>query len=589
MAAENVITPALLPLSPTTWSLLATSVILFVLYGYRKLQTKALPGIPYNQEIGIFGDLPSLLKARKAGSIRPWLLGMAKRHNSPISQVFLMPFAKPCIIISDYHESYDIMVRRTKEFDRAQLHIDGFSDFVPHHHVVMLSTDPRFKANKELVKGIMSPRILSDAFAPFIHGKAGHLIDLWRTKMDAAQGRPFSAIQDLRELAMDITMALVLGPDEGRRITQRHQEFLSSQGASAVCADSAEIACFERPPLTPEVDALAMMPKFLQFASTSFAPHLRVWILKKTKWRKYFQRKEKLLSDEINKSAKRLSTERKDSSECKTVVDHILTREIMLAEKTESSPNFNKPSIRDELFGFFIAGSDTIATTMGWTVKLLADNQTVQAKLRRQLRRSYGEAHDKQRQPSVSEILHISAPYLDAFLEESLRFAKTVPSILRQATVDTEILGHDVPKGTSIFLLAGGASLTEPAMPLASEARSPGSQGHSQRVPSWDDDDITQFKPERWLKTSGNSTGTGVGEFDNVEYDPNAGPLLSFGAGLRGCFGKRLAYLEMRIMVALLVWNFTFKKCAEHLSSDVEWDEFTCVPVHCYVKLEQAE
>ncbi|KAG5927698.1 hypothetical protein E4U42_001938 [Claviceps africana] len=589
MAAEDTITPALLPLSPTTWSLLATSVFLFILYGYKKLHARALPGIPYNEKMGFFGDLPSLLRAQKAGSIRPWLIGMAKRHESPISQVFMMPFAKPCLIISDYHESYDIMVRRTKEFDRAQLHIDEFSEFTPHHHVAMRSTDPRFKANKELVRGLMSPGTLSAVFAPVVHEKAGHLIELWRTKMDAAHGRPFSAIQDLRELVMDILMASVLGHDEGRRLTQRHQGFLSSQGPSAVCADAAGIACFERPTLTPEVDALLMMPKFLDFARSSFAPHLRVWILKKTKWRKHFQRMEELLSDEINRSAKRLSIERKDSSECKTVIDHILTKEIMLAEKTQSSPNFNKPSIRDELFGFIVAGSDTVATTMSWTVKFLADNQTAQAKLRRQLRRSYGVAHDKRRQPNVSEILHIRAPYLDAFMEESLRLAKTVPGMLRQATIDTEILGHFVPKGTSIFLLAGGPSLTEPAKPTAPEARSLSSQAHSQRVPSWDDDEVTQFKPERWLKTSGNSTRTGVEEFDNVEYDPNAGPMLSFGAGSRGCFGKRLAYLEMRIMVVLLVWNFTFEKCAEHLSSYVEWDEFTCVPAYCYVKLKQAE
>ncbi|KAG5980676.1 hypothetical protein E4U55_003776 [Claviceps digitariae] len=590
MAAENAISPALFTLPSITWIWLATSVLLLILHGYKMMQPKPILGIPYNKDIGIFGDLPALLKARKAGGIRSWLWSIAKRHKSPITQVFVLPFTKPLIMISDYRESYDILVRRSREFGRARLSVDAFAPFVPDHHIIMVSSDPRFKKNKELLQGVMSPRILSDSFAPIICEKVRHFVDLWKTKMDAAQGRPFSANRDLQELALEIILALVLGVDEGSRITQPHRDFLlSSKGSSAVCAESADIACFARPRLAPEVDALVMITSFIQFASTCLAPRLQVWILKRTKWRECFQRKEKMLSDEINKSVKRLSTVDSDSSECKSVIDHILMREAILAKKSDSAPNFDKPSIRDELLGFFIGGSDTVGATMSWTVKFLADNQTAQAKLRRQLRSSYSEAHDNNRQPDVSEMLQIPAPYLDAFVEESLRFARAVPLLVREATVDAEILGHRIPKGTSILMIVGGASLTEPALQIAHEARSLSSQAQKQRVPNWDDEEITQFKPERWLKPSSTSTRTGDEEFGHVEYDPNAGPILSFGAGPRGCFGKRLAYLELRITIALLVWNFAFEKCAPDLSTYVESDEFTCVPTYCYVRLNRVE
>ncbi|KAG6022461.1 hypothetical protein E4U19_005006 [Claviceps sp. Clav32 group G5] len=484
------------------------------------------------------------------------------------------------------------MARRTKEFDRAWLNIDEFSPFTPDHHVAMMSSDPRYKANRELVKGLMSPGTLSTEFAPVIYEKASHLIDLWKTKMDVAQGRPFAALDDLREVSWDLTSTLVFGFDEERNILQPHRDYLLAKGSSGTWTDSADTVCFARPPLSSEVQALAVMVKFVHFASIRFAKHMQIWILKRTKWRKYFQTKEKLLSREINKSVKRLhsaGSTSSDSSRCKTVIDHILEREIVMAEKTKSSPDCNRPSIRDEAFGFSIAGSDTVSTSMGWTVKFLADNQIVQAKLRRQLLASYCKAYVENRPPEISEMLHISAPYLDAFIEESLRCGKTAPNLLRQATVDTEILGHHIPKGTTVFLMVGGASITEPAMRIANEARSPSSLAHSQRMPSWDDDEVAEFKPERWLKTSGDKTGTDAGEFDNVEYDCNAGPMLSFGAGPRGCFGKRLAYLEMRIMITLLVWNFTLEKCAPDLSSYVERDEFTTIPTHCYVKLQRAE
>ncbi|KAG6054695.1 hypothetical protein E4U17_003532 [Claviceps sp. LM77 group G4] len=420
MSAENSIWSALMMLRPTIWTLVATSALLFIVYGLQRILPKPIPGVPYNQDIGILGDLPALLKAVRSGSIRPWLWAIPKRRNSPITQVFLSPFSKPFVILSDYHESYDIMVRRTKEVDRAPLHVDEFLPFMPDHQVAMMSSYPRLKENKELVKGLMLP---------------------------------------------------------------------------------------------------------------GFAPHLQVWILKRTIWRKYFQTKDRLLSDEINKSVEKLLNAGSDSSRCKTVIDHLIKRELVMAEKSRSRPNFHKPSIRGEAFGSFIAGSDTVSTSMGWAVKFLADIQTAQAKLRMQLHSSY---------------------------RESLRCGKT---------------------------LGVGPSITELAILVADGARSPWSRAYSQRLPSWDDDEITHFNPERWLKTRGDKTRTGAGEFDNVEYDCNAGPMLSLSAGSRGCFGKRLAYLEMRIMITLLVWNFTFEECAPELSGYVECDEPTC----CYVKLQRAE
>ncbi|KAG6094704.1 hypothetical protein E4U30_003099 [Claviceps sp. LM220 group G6] len=590
MTTQNSTSSALLTLNPTTWTLVATSLLLFLVYGFRRMLPKPIPGIPYNEDISIFGDLPAFRRASKCGSIRPWLWSISRKHNSPITQVFLIPFAKPFVIVSDYHETYDIIARRTDEFDRAWLNIDEFAPFTPEHHVAMLSSDPRYKANKELVKGLLSPGMLSTEFAPVVYEKVSDLIDLWKTKMDAAQGRPFAALDDLREVSWDLTSTLVFGFDEKRKVLQPHRDYLLSNGSSVVWTDLAGTACFARPPLPSEVQALAVMVKFLHFASIRLAKRLQIWILQRTKWRKYFQTKEKLLSKEINKSVKRLhSAGSGGSSRCKTVIDHILERETVMAEKTKSSSNFNRPSIRDEAFGFFIAGSDTVSTSMGWAVKFLTDNQIVQAKLRRQLRASYCKAYGDERQPEISEMLHTSAPYLDAFIEESLRCGKTAPNLLRQATVDTEILGYHIPKGTTVFLTVGGASITEPAIPVADEARSPSSLAHSQRLPSWDDDAIAQFNPERWLKTRDDETGTGTGEFDNVEYDCNAGPMLSFGAGPRVCFGKRLAYLEMRIMITLLVWNFTFERCAPDLSSYTERDEFTTIPIRCYVKLQRVE
>jgi cytochrome P450 len=52
-----------------------------------------------------------------------------------------------------------------------------------------------------------------------------------------------------------------------------------------------------------------------------------------------------------------------------------------------------------------------------------------------------------------------------------------------------------------------------------------------------------EFKPERWL----------VEEIGMIVFDAAAVPMLTFGLGPRGCFGWRMAYLELQLLLVLLV------------------------------------
>ena len=189
----------------------------------------------------------------------------------------------------------------------------------------------------------------------------------------------------------------------------------------------------------------------------------------------------------------------------------------------------------------------------------------------------------QKRQPTVIEITKISAPYLDAFLEESLRHSNTLAMLTRQATADTTILGQHIPKGTHVLMYTGGPSITQPAVPVLESTRSGTSRAARNRVVDWDSESIELFRPERWLKRK--ESAVEKGEFDHIAFDPQAGPSLAFGAGPRGCFGKKLAYLELRIVVALLVWSFEFGQCAPELSSYDGVDMLTTFPKKCFVAL----
>jgi len=217
---------------------------------------------------------------------------------------------------------------------------------------------------------------------------------------------------------------------------------------------------------------------------------------------------------------------------------------------------------------------------MLWGMKLLADNPQAQSALRIALQSAHSTAVAEKRSPSATEITHTTIPYLDAAIEELLRLGPTVPGAMRECMVDTVVLGKRIPKGTQVFLLNQGASFREPAWPIDEKDRSPSCQASAKErgVREWDPEGMDVFRPERWLVPAEGGKGEMV-------FDSAAGPTMPFSLGVRACYGRRLAYLEMRILVTLLVWNFELLKCPEALSDYAGIDAMTHKPQHAFVRL----
>lgn len=128
-----------------------------------------------------------------------------------------------------------------------------------------------------------------------------------------------------------------------------------------------------------------------------------------------------------------------------------------------------------------------------------------------------------------------------------------------------------------------GPGLTRPGFDVDEKMRSPSSRearskpGVARNV--WSRSDVATFNPERWLKQ----------REGRVEFDPNAGPQLAFGLGTRACWGKRLVYVEARILLTLLVWNFEFLACPTALSGYGAVMKTTNEPRDCYVRLRELD
>jgi cytochrome P450 len=135
---------------------------------YRWILPRPLPGIPYNKDAAnsILGDMTMLIKhARETGEIWSWISLQTVKLNSPIVQVFTRPFSKPWVIVTDFRESQDILMRRTKEFDRSVHFENIFSGVTPDHHIIMKSTHPEFKTHRRLIQDLMTPTFLNDVRA----------------------------------------------------------------------------------------------------------------------------------------------------------------------------------------------------------------------------------------------------------------------------------------------------------------------------------------------------------------------------------------------------------------------------------------
>ncbi|KAI1131463.1 cytochrome P450 [Nemania abortiva] len=562
---------------------MANPLVLFIaisaaLYlAYRWALPKPIPGIPYDESArnSILGNLPEMVSMlRTTGKTRPFFIQHPIRHQSALTQVWLAPFQKPSLILADFRESQDLLLRRTREFDRGSMTTDVFAGVAPNHHIAMASADPRFKGNKELVRDLMTPNFLHEVSAPQIYAKTMALIDLWTLKAELGEGRPFNARRDIFDAAMDIINAAAFGLEDDQSTVKNQLDFLLSKPGFRPTPEADGSVTFPELPPLPDIAAIEAIGIHQGEQIKAPFPRLahRYAMLTDRALKRSVARKDRFLRDEIDKAVVRL---RKGESGTRSAMDHILQREMNAADKAGRRPVFHSPRIHDELFGYLVAGHDTSSTALAWMVKHVADYPEVQAKLRSALRAAYPAAHAEGRQPTAVELWKVQVPYLDAVLEESLRYDGPIPVTVRQALVDTELLGHKIPKGTAVFLLSDGPDYRSPAIPVPESIRSPSSR-EKRLCGSWDPSDMHLYRPERWLKTDENG---------NVVFDAQSGPMMAFSQGPRACFGRRLAYLETRIVLALLVWNFEFHKLSEGLSSRDSFDRITKNPYQCYVSL----
>jgi cytochrome P450 len=182
---------------------------------------------------------------------------------------------------------------------------------------------------------------------------------------------------------------------------------------------------------------------------------------------------------------------------------------------------------------FIVAGSETTASSLSALANNLLRHPQVYDKLKAEIRGAF-KSEDEICLEKVMEL-----QYLSACIEENLRILPPAPiGFLRSINPGGDTIdGVFVPGGTSVSVSSWCAHHSP------SNFRDPDS-----------------FIPERWLE-------------DNKEFqDDKKLASRPFSLGPRGCIGKDLSYMEMRLMLASMIYNFDLKFPNDDPKTAWEWD-----------------
>jgi cytochrome P450 len=178
---------------------------------------------------------------------------------------------------------------------------------------------------------------------------------------------------------------------------------------------------------------------------------------------------------------------------------------LLVEARFEDGEPMDDREIRDQLLTLLVAGHETTATALAWTLDLLAHHPEALERLTQEVDAG-GDA------------------YLRAVIAESLRLRPVVPLAGRRLTSDMRVDGLDLPAGTDVT----------PAIWLTHTRADTYPEPYA-------------FRPERFLNGA-----------------PSTYAWIPFGGGIRRCLGAAFAEMEMRVVLAEIVRRRVPRAASQH-------------------------
>ncbi|WP_409018780.1 cytochrome P450 [Brevundimonas vesicularis] len=185
--------------------------------------------------------------------------------------------------------------------------------------------------------------------------------------------------------------------------------------------------------------------------------------------------------------------------------DDLLTALLSARDEEGDGTGLSDHEVMSNILTFILAGHETTARTLGWTLHLITRDAAVALRLKQE-----ADAWDRASARIKGLVWH------RAVIEEAMRLFPPAPAMVRQAVADDEIEGHPVRAGDSVIIAPWLI------------------QRHEKL---WDEPDV--FRPERFLPENRKS-------IDRYAW-------LPFSGGPRICIGAAFAMQEAVIALAEII------------------------------------
>jgi cytochrome P450 len=294
--------------------------------------------------------------------------------------------------------------------------------------------------------------------------------------------RPFAVDQSLRDITLAVILEATLGLQSGPEFEEisRRVSALTSMGA------------------TPWALLLTKIAEISHLDQASFMP---------------FNRNLRRIDELLYASITRRRNARRFTRQTEAPSSDILD-DLVRAEHADGS-TMSDVEIRDAIMTALLAGHETTATALAWTLELILPKPDVLLGIRAEIDRVTGGG--------ALQAVHLpELVYLDAVIRESLRMRTVIPFVTRLLKAPAVIEGRTYPVGVQLCPCIHLVHRREELYPYPDE-----------------------FRPERFLRR----------RFGPHEW-------LPFGGGNRLCLGMQFALFEMRVILASMLTLVQLKRPA---------------------------
>jgi cytochrome P450 len=352
----------------------------------------------------------------------------------------ILPGPRTLVVFSDPADIKEIFAA-----DPAQFHAGQGNEIlkpVMGEHSVLLTDDAKHqRARKLLMPAFTGPSMR--AYQPLVEAIAKVEVDSWH------DGDTLVTLDRMNAITLDVILQVVFGVTDEDRL--------------AVL----------RPKVNRMVDINAMM-----LLAWSYPRLFRL-----PPWRGYFKNQQEVDALLYAEIAERRAAHDLDGR------DDVLSRLLRVGAEDDEPP-LTDAEMRDQLVTLLLAGHETTASALSWTLHELGRNR---------------EAHAR----ALTAADTGDDAYLEACLKESMRLHPIIDFVARTLQSDQVVAGRRLPRGTTVT----------PSIMLS----------HS-REASFADAHL--FKPERFLETK-----------------VPANTWIPFGGGVRRCIGAAFSLMEGTVVL----------------------------------------